>query len=144
MKILIKRDSFFPRCTIGTLSVGGKFVCYTLEDKVREIAGQPVSTWKIARETAIPVGIYKCRDTMSARFKKLLPELFSVPGFAGIRIHTGNTHEDTEGCLIVGMFKKVTSVHNSLPALTLVKELLAKAAAGGQSVTVEIRGLPET
>lgn len=144
MKILIKRDSFFPRCTIGTLSVDGKFICYTLEDKVREIAGQPVSSWKIYRETAIPVGIYKCRDTMSARFKKMLPELFNVPGYAGIRIHTGNTNEDTEGCFIVGMFKKVTTIHNSLPALTLVKGLLAQAASSGQSVTVEIRGLPET
>lgn len=141
MKILVRRDSFFPRCTIGTLMVDGKFICYTLEDKVREVAGVPVTSWKIPSETSIPVGIYKCRDTLSKRFKMVLPELFEVPGFAGVRIHGGNDHTNTEGCILVGMFKKVTTIHNSAPALALVRGLLESAALEGEIVTVEIRGL---
>ena len=102
MKIEITRKHFLPTCTIGELSVDGEMLCMTIEDKVRQIAGEPVSAWKIAGVTAIPVGTYPVQITMSNRFKKPLPLLVGVEGFDGVRIHTGNTSEDTEGCIIVG------------------------------------------
>lgn len=102
MKIEITRKHFLPTCTVGELSVDGEFLCLTLEDKVRQIAEQPVSAWKVPGETAIPVGTYKVAITMSNRFKKLLPLLIGVEGFEGVRIHTGNSSKDTEGCIIVG------------------------------------------
>jgi len=142
MKILVKRESFLPKCTIGSLYIDGKFVCYTLEDTVRERKGEPVSHWKIPKETAIPVGTYQCHITMSPRFRRMLPELLGVDGFTGVRIHGGNDESDTEGCILVGAYKKVTTIHNCATALTWVMNEIQKALDDHQPVTVEIYGLP--
>lgn len=96
-------------CTIGELSIEGKFQCYILEDVVREVPGMPVEQWKIAGKTAIPTGDYEVIITLSNRFKRDLPLLKDVPGFAGIRIHPGNTAEDTEGCLLPGTHRSADS-----------------------------------
>ncbi|MBP5659578.1 MAG: hypothetical protein J6W89_06155, partial [Paludibacteraceae bacterium] len=40
--------------------------------------------------------------TYSPRFKKDLPLLMNVPGRTGIRIHTDNKPEHSQGCILVG------------------------------------------
>jgi hypothetical protein len=94
MVIKIKRLHKTDNSTIGELTIDGKFECYTLEDKERDV--------KIKCETAIPKGTYKVIINQSNRFKKLLPLLLDVPNFEGVRIHPGNTNHDTEGCILVG------------------------------------------
>ena len=102
MELLLTRNPTGKKSTIGELSFRGRRVCYILEDVVREIPGVPVVEWKIRGATAIPVGRYEIIIDMSVRFGKLLPRLLEVEGFSGIRIHPGNTNEDTEGCLLPG------------------------------------------
>ena len=94
MKLYLKRIHKTEHSTIGELYIDGKFQCYTLEDVEREV--------KIKNETAIPKGTYKIVITYSNRFKKQLPLLLNVPNFEGIRIHSGNTNHDTEGCILIG------------------------------------------
>lgn len=94
MLITVKRCIFEDDTTIGVMRFDGKFQCFTLEDKIRDI--------KIDGKTAIPKGKYKVILNMSNRFQKVLPLLIDVPNFAGVRIHSGNTHVDTEGCILVG------------------------------------------
>lgn len=103
MNLILKRIHFGDTFTVGELYCNDKFICYTLEDKVRQVEGQPVSLWKVQNETAIPTGTYDVSITMSNRFQTKLPLLADVPGFTGIRIHTGNSSKNTEGCLLVGM-----------------------------------------
>lgn len=55
---------------------------------------------KVYGQTAIPRGSYECVYTYSNRFKKMLPLLKDVPGFDGIRIHSGNSAKDTEGVFL--------------------------------------------
>jgi len=81
-------------CTIGKLFVDNVFECYTLEDVVREI--------KIPNETTIPAGAYDVIVDHSPKYKRLMPHILDVPGFTGIRIHSGNTDKDTSGCILVG------------------------------------------
>jgi len=112
IKGTLTRGWLNPKQTLGTFVLydddkeGGKiFQCYTCEDPVRG-NGDPntVAKWKIKGDSAIPYGTYKVRRTMSSRFKREMRELQNVPGFAGIRIHAGNTAKDTEGCLLFGKF----------------------------------------
>ena len=59
-KLKVERFHFDDKFTIGKLFVDDEDVqIYTLEDKVREIAGKPVSEWKIDGKTAIPTSLYK-------------------------------------------------------------------------------------
>ena len=102
MKLTLERVKLGDDFTVGKLSADGKFVFYTLEDKVREEIGVPVEQWKVMGQTAIPKGTYLVTITMSNRFKTKLPLLSNVPGFSGVRIHTGNSAKDTEGCILVG------------------------------------------
>jgi len=108
MEIKIKRLHRTDHSTIGELSIDGKFECFTLEDIERDV--------KIKSETAIPKGTYKVIINRSNRFKRLLPLLLNVPNFEGIRIHSGNTNHDTEGCILVGLTRSQDFIGQSRKA----------------------------
>jgi hypothetical protein len=101
------RDKFLDNCTLGKLYINGKYICETLEDKDRglhsEMTVEEIGKIKVKAQTAIPTGTYKMIFSVSKRFKKLMPELLAVKGFAGIRIHSGNKPEDSEGCILLGI-----------------------------------------
>ena len=101
MQIRVVREPTKNDTTLGALFIDGHWQCHTLEDAIRA-AGE-----KVYGETAIPAGRYKLILSMSNRFKKIMPEVVAVPGFAGIRIHAGNTAKDTEGCLLLGQTRNV-------------------------------------
>lgn len=129
MNLTLLRHKSGLNATIGTLLNDGAFLCYTLEDVVREVPGQPVEAWKVKGETAIPAGRYRVTITPSQRFGRDLPLLHDVPGFEGVRIHTGNTAADTEGCILVGTMLAGESIVESRKAFA---ELLPKLQAALQ------------
>ena len=126
MKLLLKRLHKTENSTIGELYIDGVFECYTLEDKERNV--------KIKGETAIPKGTYKVGISMSTRFKRLLPILFSVPNFEGVRIHSGNSKSDTEGCILVGTSRSIDKISNSRVAFNKLFPKLQEA----KSITLTI------
>lgn len=116
MKLELIREEFTDKSTIGSLLVDGKFFCYTLEDRVRNE--------KIFGQTAIPYGTYPVLITYSPRFKTNMPLLINVPGYSGVRIHSGNKAEDTEGCILVGLKKAPDYIMESRKAYSLLFNLL--------------------
>lgn len=96
MDLTLRRFRLDHYRTIGRLSIDGTPFCYTLEDTVRPLGV------KVPGATAIPAGRYALDMTWSPRFKMVLPLVKDVPGFEGVRIHSGNTEADTEGCILVG------------------------------------------
>ena len=102
MMLRLVREPSLHGATFGSLYLNGHWRCFTLEDEVREVVGVPVAAWKVLGQTAIPAGRYKVVITDSVRFKRPLPLLVDVPGFTGIRMHSGNETADTAGCILVG------------------------------------------
>lgn len=140
MKITVNRDPSRAGATVGRLYVDGAFCCYTLEDEVREVPGQPVADWKIKGATAIPAGQYRVSLEQSPRFGPNTLTIHNVPGFVGVRMHAGNTAADTEGCLLLGLRATGAAIvgGTSRPAVALVQSQVARALREGQTVTLDI------
>lgn len=126
MKLQLKRKYRTNNSTIGELYIDGIFECYTLEDVERDI--------KIKNETAIPKGTYKVIINQSNRFKRLLPLLINVPNFEGVRIHSGNTNHDTEGCILVGKTRSLDFIGQSRKAFDSLFKKMQKV----KEITLEI------
>ena len=94
MLLTLIRDTFTPAETLGRLLIGGSFFCDTLEPPLVPNAQHP--------KGCIPVGWYKVQVTRSPKFGRLLPLLYHVPCFEGIRLHAGNNRNHTSGCILVG------------------------------------------
>ena len=96
--MLITIDRLYLRTSyaIGKLYIDGEYLCNTLEDEVRP------EGIKINGKTAIPYGVYEVTMTYSPKFDRAMPLILNVPNFEGVRIHSGNTASDTEGCILVG------------------------------------------
>ena len=135
LRLTVVRHWFSPNSSLGELFIGdnyltGKPFCYTLEDQVRPI-GQ-----KVAHETAIPYGTYDVEMTFSQKFGKVMPLIENVPGFEGIRIHSGNTVEDTSGCLLVGFHKDGQTISQSREAATALYQIILSAQDNGQKIEI--------
>lgn len=117
MRLTLVRIANRPTYCIGKLYIDGKWFCDTIEDTDRglcdEMSEKEIIERKVKGETAIPTGIYQVLITYSPKYKKQMPLINNVKGYSGIRIHSGNTSKDTEGCLIVGKNKEVGKVLES-------------------------------
>lgn len=142
MLLEVRREPSAHGCTLGSMYVDGGFECFTLEDVIREVALQPVASWKVPGETAIPSGTYQVTVTMSNRFQRLLPLLLDVPGFEGVRIHSGNCAADTEGCILVGRRRGVATILESRLAFEALFSKIQAAIGRGEAVQVRVVNPP--
>lgn len=105
MILTLKRFNHDSQSTQGILLVNGEAECFTLEDEERCV--------KLSGQTRIPDGEYqiKLREEttgLTEKYRQRFPwftyhlELQDVPNFKFVYIHIGNTHLDSEGCLLVG------------------------------------------
>ena len=120
MRLKVLRTTFTNRSTIGELYVDDAFACFTLEDMVRPV--------KVPGMTAIPEGVYVMTVSFSSRFRRLLPEIHNVREFTGVRLHSGNTDADTEGCILVGQTKGADFIGNSRAAFNKLFPRIQEAA----------------
>lgn len=134
---LIKVERFLhhPDCVISRVYVRDQFFCFSIEDAER--------TTKIPGETCIPPGVYNLGTRYSPRFSPRLGHdmiwVQDVPGFQYILIHTGNTKNDTEGCLIlgknIGMLDGKDAVLTSKPTyLSFYASVIDDIKKGGQKI----------
>jgi hypothetical protein len=95
------------------------------------------------KPVAIPEGRYAVVITWSPKFKMWLPLLLGGPDFnrlwQGIRIHAGNTAQDTQGCILVGRNQIVGRVLESRKWLYELKQKIVAAKAKGDAVWLTIK-----
>ena len=147
MKLKLLRISKQKDSINGLLFINDQFVCYTLEDEER--------AQKVYAETAIPKGTYEIKFRSVGGFHsryakkysdihKGMLELQDVPNFEYILIHTGNTDENTAGCILVGdsqdnnYIKKDGWIGSSVQAYRRIYPVIAKALEEGEEVFIEI------
>jgi len=132
MKLALTRVYCAESYTIGHLYVDGIYFCDTLEDKVRV-------GLKVKNETAIPKGTYEIIVNYSNRFKKNIPLLLSVPNFEGIRIHAGNSQNDTSGCILVGKNDIKGRVTASFDTFIILSKIINDEFNQNHKITIEIK-----
>lgn len=99
---------------------------FTLEDQWRDNA---------RGNSCIPAGVYRVvphgwEAGSPVKFKQVW-EVKNVPNRTAILLHAGNTHMDTEGCILLGMGMQVTQlqsrVDDSRTAIELMRKEIGKA-----------------
>lgn len=138
MDLVLKRKQANDEATIGDLWANGNYFCQTLEDPVRDLG--PDGSGKVYGKTAIPAGRYKVIIDFSQKFQKQMIHVLDVPFFTGIRIHSGNTPEDTLGCILVGGFVDSPSrVHGGSILLPKLQTLIKMDADRGVETWIEVQ-----
>ena len=148
MELVLTRIAKRKTYTIGRLAIikevseeyktykEEEYFCDTLEPTWRDYAH---GGRKIKGCSAIPEGRYAVVISFSPKMQKWLPILLGVPMFSGIRIHAGNTSNDTEGCILVGQNLKKGMVLNSNIWLKRLKDKIVEAKDKGEAVWITIR-----
>jgi len=117
-KFTIIREKSTENGVFGTFYIDGKAVCLTLEDPDRNNA-KGIS--------CIPPGAYPVRPHSGTKYKNVWILGKTAPREA-ILIHAGNTHKDTQGCILVGSAKGVIGgvpgIVNSRATLDKLRGLL--------------------
>ena len=139
MNLLLIRDTYTNLSTVGKLYVNGTFFCHTLEDVARAYGV------KIKGETAIPQGEYLVDLSTSYRFKRIMPMIYTESNgyelksggisFKGIRIHGGNTHKNTDGCVLVAHNR----LNYNLIQGTAEKDLVSLLSEATEQITLTIK-----
>ena len=131
VNLLIIRDTFTEKSTIGKLYVNGEMFCDTLElpyrDNQRSISCIPDGQYKVRLRLA--------RESATRDYLHLM--VLDVPNRSYILFHRGNKPEHTRGCVLVGQSRQQDFVGNS----TLAMDLLMKEIInlGGENINLIIK-----
>lgn len=139
MEAKLERAWRLETYTVGRVLVDDERFSESMEDKDRgltqDMSEEEIKRVKVYGETAIPTGVYTVKMTYSPKYKRMMPEVLNVPGFSGIRIHSGNTAKDSLGCILLGRNTKVGMVTESRKTCKEFERLL-KAAGGECKLTI--------
>lgn len=141
MTIRIDRKWKKAEYTISRVYINGSyFGCNSLEDTDRGLLQtmqiSELQRRKVKGKTAIPRGYYDVRITYSPKYKRMMPLVVDVPAFSGIRLHSLNKPEDSEGCIGFGKNDKVGWISDSKYWTDKICRLIETTLNKGEKVTL--------
>ena len=93
MEMILKRQQTVGESLMGELFIEGNHMAWTLE----RVGVQ------------IPAGTYRISLYDSPHFERLMPMLNDVPGREYILIHWGNYPDNSDGCILVGTLRDLST-----------------------------------
>ena len=131
INLLLIRDTYTKKSTMGQLFLNGELFCDTLEnvwkDNQRNISCIPAGTYKVRLRPA--------RQSATRDYLHLLVQ--DVPNRDWVLVHRGNSAKDTSGCILVGKGTQQDIVYNSRLAMDLLmKEIIT---LGGENINLIIK-----
>lgn len=120
MELSILRTEFYDHCTLGELSVDGRFMGHTLEGAIKSNNSMGVISIQ-----AIPTGRYELSVSYSNRFKEKLPLISNVPYFSNVRLYSEANAIDIKGCILIGYQKHSNMILKNKEAMKELLEILA-------------------
>lgn len=156
MEILVYRKWPKVGYCIGRVYIDGQLICNSLEDEDRGLSDameeRTIRNRKIYGKTAIPRGRYTIdMETVSPKFSKKefymdvcqgkLPRIKNVKGFEGILLHVADGPKGAdllEGCIGIGLNKKVGQLCDGKETFKKVYALMKEAHDRGETIYITI------
>ena len=156
MEILVYRKWPKAGYCLGRVYIDGQLICNSLEDEDRGLSDamdeRTIRNRKIFGKTAIPRGRYIIdMETVSPKFSKKefymdvcqgkLPRLKNVKGFEGILLHVADGPKGAdllEGCIGIGLNKKVGQLCDGKETFKKVYALMKEAHDRGETIYITI------
>lgn len=156
MEILVYRKWPKAGYCIGRVYIDGQLICNSLEDEDRGLSDamdeRTIRNRKIFGKTAIPRGRYTIdMETVSPKFSKKqfymevcqgkLPRIKGVKGFEGILLHVADGPKGAallEGCIGIGLNKKVGQLCDGKETFKKVYALMKEAHDSGETIYITI------
>lgn len=151
MELILERKYRKPTYTIGKLYVVLDGVKQAISDTLEDYDRIYFGGSKVAGKTAIPCGRYEVllnnyspkfgnREPYKSLCGGCVPLISNIPNFSGVRIHIGNTENDTDGCPLVGRNTVVGKVTDSKATFTmLMNKYLTPARNRKEKVYITIK-----
>lgn len=156
MEVLVYRKWPKVGYCIGRVYIDGQIAANSLEDEDRGLSDsmdeRTIRNRKIYGKTAIPRGRYTIdMETVSPKFSKKefymdvcqgkLPRLKNVKGFEGILLHVADGPKGAdllEGCIGIGLNKKVGQLCDGKETFKKVYALMKEAHDRGETIYITI------
>ena len=117
LNLLVTRIKAYDQSVIGTLSVNGTQICYTLEE-----------AWRNNQKghSCVSLGNYTAfiRYNSTKSNREWCFQLHDANGRSAIQIHIGNKPSHTEGCILVGTSYSENFVSNSTVAYQKLQDFV--------------------
>ena len=124
--------------------IDGEYVCEVIEpfDSFIENTDDNATILSMKKKygkIAIGYGEYTIALQYSSHFKRILPYLNNVKGFAGIMQHNGNDVSASRGCQILGVVsKKDGYVINSKNTVDVIVKRYSEAIESGDEINLTV------